>query len=306
MGLFTNNKKLCPVCNNPTPRIFPTSVEGIPICKECNRKVDLPEGALKEMSIAEFRQYIDFWMENKTLRDVFTENLRFVPGYETDNLLIDTGHALFRLKDDNNSLVFEDSNLVSFQILEDGEPIFESAGNTLKCYKSDIPERVKTMSDQIAQLAIQQQVNEEVERLERERQRERERNGEKETQPTYYSRPEIELPIPLDYFYVDLTLNHPYWGEFHGKKYGPRFKRDNPSVADYLNQYQATIDKLHKMAAAMMKIINPGAREVVVGAGTAAPAADAVNEIKRYKELMDAGVITEAEFAAKKRQLLGI
>ena len=60
------------------------------------------------------------------------------------------------------------------------------------------------------------------------------------------------------------------------------------------------------MAAAMMKIINPGAREVVVGAGTAAPAADAVNEIKRYKELMDAGVITEAEFAAKKRQLLGI
>ena len=38
----------------------------------------------------------------------------------------------------------------------------------------------------------------------------------------------------------------------------------------------------------------------------AAPAADAVAEIQRYKGLLDAGVITEAEFTAKKRQLMGI
>ena len=39
--------------------------------------------------------------------------------------------------------------------------------------------------------------------------------------------------------------------------------------------------------------------------GAAAPA-DAVNEIQRYKALLDAGVLTEEEFVAKKRQLLGI
>ncbi len=33
---------------------------------------------------------------------------------------------------------------------------------------------------------------------------------------------------------------------------------------------------------------------------------DAVEEIKRYKELLDSGVITETEFEAKKKQLLGI
>ena len=33
MGLFTNNKKLCPVCGKPTPRLLATTVEGIPICK---------------------------------------------------------------------------------------------------------------------------------------------------------------------------------------------------------------------------------------------------------------------------------
>jgi len=41
-------------------------------------------------------------------------------------------------------------------------------------------------------------------------------------------------------------------------------------------------------------------------AAAAAPAGDAVAEIKKYKELLDAGIITEEEFSAKKRQLLGI
>ena len=31
-----------------------------------------------------------------------------------------------------------------------------------------------------------------------------------------------------------------------------------------------------------------------------------MNEIQRYKALLDAGVLTEEEFVAKKRQLLGI
>ena len=35
-------------------------------------------------------------------------------------------------------------------------------------------------------------------------------------------------------------------------------------------------------------------------------APNAVEELKQYKSLLDAGVITEEEFAAKKRQLLGI
>lgn len=61
MGLFKNNKKLCPICGNPTPRIFATDVEGEAICKECSRKIDLPDGMLKQMSMEEFRQYIDFY-----------------------------------------------------------------------------------------------------------------------------------------------------------------------------------------------------------------------------------------------------
>ncbi len=47
MGLFTNNKKLCPICGNPTPRLLAMILaDDIPICKYCANKVDLPDGAL--------------------------------------------------------------------------------------------------------------------------------------------------------------------------------------------------------------------------------------------------------------------
>ena len=44
---------------------------------------------------------------------------------------------------------------------------------------------------------------------------------------------------------------------------------------------------------------------VLLAPATAAPV-NTVAEIKRFKDLLEQGVITEEEFAAKKRQLLGI
>ena len=56
----------------------------------------------------------------------------------------------------------------------------------------------------------------------------------------------------------------------------------------------------------------PDVPEQTAGSGVAmsvsvlAANVDAVAEIKRYKELMEQDVITEEEFTAKKKQLLGI
>ena len=71
---------------------------------------------------------------------------------------------------------------------------------------------------------------------------------------------------------------------------------------------------MEELAEALMRVAFPQAGEVTkagaapAAAATAAaqPAADAVSEIKKYKELLDAGIITEEEFAAKKKQLMGI
>ncbi|MCI8485160.1 MAG: hypothetical protein HFH41_12610 [Lachnospiraceae bacterium] len=106
---------------------------------------------------------------NKRLQETFKESIRLVSGYATENLLIDKAKGLFRLKDEEKALVFEASNFVSFRILEDDALLFESAGNDLKCYKSHIPERVKSMSAEISQIVIQRQMYEQMERMERER-----------------------------------------------------------------------------------------------------------------------------------------
>ena len=72
------------------------------------------------------------------------------------------------------------------------------------------------------------------------------------------------------------------------------------------------VNALHTLARNLMQLIAPGAPETGAGAAqTAAPAQtggapNAVEGLKQYKSLLDAGVITEEEFAAKKRQLLGI
>ena len=72
------------------------------------------------------------------------------------------------------------------------------------------------------------------------------------------------------------------------------------------------VNALHTLARNLMQLIAPGTPETGAGAAqTAAPAQtggapNAVEELKQYKSLLDAGVITEEEFAAKKRQLLGI
>ena len=51
MGLFSNNKKLCPICGSPTPRLLATVVDDQPLCKACAAKIDLPDGSLANMSI---------------------------------------------------------------------------------------------------------------------------------------------------------------------------------------------------------------------------------------------------------------
>ena len=65
MGLFSNKKKLCPVCGEPTPRLFPTKVDDTALCKECAKKIYLPDGKLGQMTIDEFLQYMNFYEENQ-------------------------------------------------------------------------------------------------------------------------------------------------------------------------------------------------------------------------------------------------
>ena len=89
MGLFSNNKKLCPICGNPTPRLLATKVENMPICKACDKKVDLPVGTVDKMTLEEFQQYMAYYDENEPLRAA-------VGGTAGDALVSARGQNVFR------------------------------------------------------------------------------------------------------------------------------------------------------------------------------------------------------------------
>lgn len=147
-------------------------------------------------------------------------------------------------------------------------------------------------------------------------------------------RPTFDMKEPVEKFAVELTLAHPYWHSFREEIGAPDFDSYNPSTAEYLNEYEDDVNGLHELAAALLHIMDASGTEqwdedpyaasasaasadsasVAAAAAAAAVAAvqqsaapvDTVAEIQKYKALLDAGVLTEEEFAAKKKQLLGI
>lgn len=307
MGLFTNKKKLCPICDSPTPRLFPTVVDGMPICKECKKKIHLPDGALDSMPLDDFRQYMAFHQKNQPLRDSFAETFSWGPVIH-----MDTGKKLFRLGDNAQGLVMEAVCLKGFRILEDDKVLFESSPDGVKCYQTDTLSRAEAMEPVVAQFNMQR---EQYDRMEEMKERMTKENKDSSSSFSYMSRPSFDTQLIKKGFTLEVTLEHPYWdGEHRMIERGPQFDNTYPSVSDFMRKYQQETEVLHTLAVNLMAYIHPDAPEIPVSAGTAAdsaasrslPVSDPVVEIQRYKALLDSGVLTEEEFAAKKRQILGI
>ena len=65
--------------------------------------------------------------------------------------VLDVTNGLFRLKDDESTIVFEKSALKSFRITEDKEPLFTGTAAGLVCAESKNPERVRLLAPRIEQ-----------------------------------------------------------------------------------------------------------------------------------------------------------
>lgn len=321
MGLFSSHKKLCPFCGNPTPRILPTKVEDTPICKECDAKIDLPDGAMDTMTLDKLRQYFAFYEANAPLRQQFTESYRFTFGFLSGALVLDVPHRLLRVRDGDEHLVFDAGSLRGFRILEDNKPLFEGTRSALRCHTSTVPERVSALAPQLNHYILQLQEYEHYDRMRQMRESERAGAGrDVPPPPTGQFRPQLEVPLPFRKFVVEIQFAHPYWGSVSWQLDAPSFDNDRPSIDEYLDRYNKNTEELHTLARNLMAILLPGAPELTDGqamptakaraaaapAASAAPAVGTADELKKYKELLDAGVLTEAEFAAAKRKLLGL
>ena len=319
MGLF-GSKKLCPICGKPASRFLPTKVEDRPLCNDCSSKVfALPEGLRdsKLESVAVLREYLADFDSKQVLRDTFQETYQYQFGLFSGVVSLDVPHRLLRLDNSVNAFVLEAENIRKFQILEDGTPLFEGAGEALLCYESTIPNQVRNLAPAIGRLQIEKQQYEQMERMEKMMEESARRRGETYSR-RYIPSPDINQLKPFQKFYLKIEIDHPYTkGKAEYKEDAPGFTDFYSSaIEDYLRAYEKKTAELHELAVQLMAVINPDAAERQASgrtdsttreaaAASTAPT-DAVAEIQKYKALLDSGVITEEEFTAKKRQLLGI
>ena len=305
MGLFSSNKKTCPICGGATPKLFATKIGGLPLCKECANKAHLPEEIFLHMTMDDFRQYLDLYEANQPLRDMFTETNRFSFGIFGGSVLVDTKHKLLRLKDDKYAWVFEASQLLSFCVLEDGMPLFEGSKTSFKSYPSEVPGRLNDLASQITKMMMNQRALEVLDKV-------HDKVTEGDNKSNHNSEPYIEFPTPFQYFQMEFQLDHPYWTTFMKQEEGPILNRQRPNIEEYRRTYTERVEEFRIFANCLMQLLNTNTKEMQ-GSGVAsvqaqqtASADDVAKEIQKYKALFDAGMITEEEFTAKKRQILGI
>lgn len=309
MGLF-DKKDPCAICGGKVSGLFPWKIAGQLVCNECHGVVDLSNEVMEHITIEEFKEYMVFREENALLKQKFQTTLQVDFGWLDDKFLFDMNNGLLCMDKKLRKPVFEGRQIRSFEIREDRLPLFSGSAEGLIRYTSTIPERVTAMAPQIEQLRMQIQMRREMERVLESRKDDNDNRG-------YYSLPDIHIPVPFQKFFVEIHFEHPYWPLFEADKSAPGFDSTEPDVNDYLQSYDKDYQLMEQLARALMEVAFPGAPERTVAAvgvtaansgGVSAPgvAVDTTEEIRRLKDLMDKGILTEEEFTAKKRQLLGI
>ena len=131
---------------------------------------------------------------------------------------------------------------------------------------------------------------------------------------------------PFDQFEITLCFNHPYWNIKELKVNGPTLSKDYPDVAEYLRDYDQKVREIEEALNVFKDCTFPNAQMSMEGnqgynsygqpqnnygqpqnnfaqTQQATPVAevDPINEVKKYKELLDMGGITNEEFEAKKK-----
>ncbi len=244
-----------------------------------------------------------FYDQNQRLKELFEVSERIDFGLWDTKLIFDYPNALLCMSKNPDKTVFEGRQLISFTVKEDNTPLFEGSAEGIKRYASTVPERAMALAPQINQYMMTRQLARTIDRLD-------DGKVNRSTGVQYF-----DVPEPFRAFNVELHFDHPYWTVIKCDMDGPRFSNDQPNVNDYINSYQRSIEEIEKLVVALKTVAFPTAPEQFVGLGasgaqavhtaTATPV-DAIEEIKKYKALMEDGMISPQEFDAKKKQLLGI
>jgi hypothetical protein len=302
MGLFSK-KPPCPICGGKISWFLPTKIEGEYICDNCNSKIDMENDKRINLTMRGFREYLAFFNQNQQLKDKFVISEHIDFGLWDTKFIFDYQNKLFCMSKNPDKTVFEGKHLKSYTIKEDNTLLFEGSAEGIRRYASTVPERAMALAPQITQLMMNRRMAHALDKL----------DDEKENWTA--SVQNFDISEPFQTFNVELHLDHPYWTVIKCDMDGPRFSNELPDVNDYIHDYECRLEEIEKLVLALNTVSFPGVLEQFIGLGTAgiqmvhttiAPPTNIIEEIRKYKALMEEGIITQQEFDAKKKQLLGI
>ena len=292
MALFGKKKpaEFCAICGKERKTgllrgLFQIEVEGQYVCNDCYGDVDVQQEILSNMTMDQFKAYIAFREENAKRKEKFSTTSTVDFGVWDTKILFDSIHGFMCMDKNLDKTIFQRGDLRSFVIREDDRIIFSGNAAGLMCNQSDVSNQIRRMELKFATFRREQRIYEN--KLLNMSAEERARQSE----------PRFNEEEPFQNFYVELYFDHPYWNQIKADMNGPRFNKTDPSADQYMTSYRLAYETMEQLARELMAFAFPAA------AGTQT---DAANALLRFKELLDVGAITQEEFDAKKRQLLGV
>lgn len=344
MGLF-DKREPCAICGGKVKALFPWKVEGQLVCNACHGVLDIPEEMQKDISMAKFVEYRNFREENHKLKDIFNVGLKVDFGWLDDKIMFDFTNKLMCLDKNLDKTIFEGGQIRSFTIREDAYSLFEGSPAGLMCYPSSVPDRVMAMAPQINQYRMQEQMRRNMEMMRDMRDGDNDRTYYGSSTfdiPEPFNKFVVEIQMEHPYWRT-LTLDtsgpsfsstdpdvNDYMNSYQERSNTMRqLAQALMDVAFPGAPVQQMGNGMGGMYGAagmggMYGAAGMGVQNMYGAAGMGAQTmnrsvpmggqpvmnssmpVDAVAEIQRFKALMDQGIISEAEFEAKKRQLLGL
>ncbi len=291
MGLFSK-KPPCPICQGKISWLLPSKIEGEYVCSTCYDKIDMQEDAKKNLTMEEFKEYLAFYDQNQLLKVQFTITEKVDFGFLANKCVFDFEHNLFCMSEKLDKTIFKGSDLKFFTIKEDNTPLFKGSTEGLDTYPSSVPDQAMALSPQIYRFM------ESKKRIE----------AQDKSNNSLFTKETFDFPEPFTNFMVALHFDHPYWEVLELEINGPEFSNDNPNAHSYINDYERSFLDIDKLANALMKVAFPEGRIRTSKPSSELPSSSSsvVEEIRKYKELFDEGILSKDEFEEKKKQILKI
>ncbi|MEG0018605.1 MAG: SHOCT domain-containing protein [Hydrogenoanaerobacterium sp.] len=272
MGLFSNSAKPCPICGKATPRLLAKKIGGEAICSKCADNIAADDVLVQSWSINDLKEHINYRDENQKLLKNFTPT-RTV-NYEHE-FVIDDNKKLFFVSQwgEENPPVFRFEDVQGFE-MSLGYNTVESWSRGMKRTPYSPP--ALGLASGISMLAEAF-------------------GGTKGKENDRFENLLLILKVNTKYLKEYELCNLSICGD---------------TIAEYEHSFAEELARANIACNCIISIASGGTATAAASPTPAAAviplAEQAADNIRKFKELLDAGIITQEEFDAKKKQLLGI